>query len=339
MKIFYRWTLSGLIGLGWIQICQAEREVSVSRFVDIAFAKTLQYPASVINLQLADIAAETSGRILDFPVLVGDEVVKGQIVIKLDCTSAFINKTRIEAGIKLLNSKRQLTRQQLKRAKRLSRTNSISREELDQRETQLDADNANIDEQLALLESAKQSINYCQIKAPFSGMILEKYSSTGSYATPGAPQFKLLKLNDVEVRLELPIGRILQLQQAKTIRYQSAEVSYPLKIRKILPVVESNSNQQVVHLTFTATAIPPGGSFGLVKFETKKNFIGAKFIQKRDGQFGVFIVNRDKTKFKVLSDAEEGQSVQSELTPDTLIIKDQLQLLTDDEKITIKDQI
>ena len=335
MKIFYRWTLSILIGLVWIQVSQADREVSVTRFADIAFTKTLQYPASVINLQLADIAAETSGRIIDFPALVGDEVVKGQVVVKLDCTSALINKTRIKAGIKQLNAKRQLTRQQLKRARRLSSTSSISREELDQRETQLEADDASIEEQQALLEAARQSVDYCQIKAPFSGLILEKYTSTGSYATPAAPQFKLLQLNKVEVRLEIPLNIIQQLKQAKSITYQSAGFAYPLKIRKVLPVVDSSSNQQVVHLTITASTAPPGGSFGLINFDTKKNFIASKYIQKRDGQFGVFIIKQGKTKFNLLPDAQEGQSVQTELPSDTLIINDQLQLLNDDEKITI----
>ncbi|MCK4707866.1 MAG: efflux RND transporter periplasmic adaptor subunit [Gammaproteobacteria bacterium] len=336
MKIFYRWTLSCLIGLSWIQTGQADREVSVERFADIAFAKTLQYPASIINLQVTDIAAEASGRIIYFPALVGDEVIKDQVIIKLDCTSALINKTRIEAGIKQLKAKRQLTRQQLKRAKRLSRTNSISKEELDQRETQLEADNASIEEQQALLEAASQSVEYCQIKVPFDGMIIAKNTSIGSYATPGAPQFKLLKLDAVEVRLEIPLGRARQLKQAKSIIYQSESIIYPLKIRKVLPVVDSSSNQQLVHLTITASTVPPGGSFGLVNFDTKKHFIAAKYIQKRDGQFGVFIADQGRAKFKVLPNAQEGQSVSGKLPPDTLIISNQLQLLTDDEKITLR---
>jgi len=336
MKIIIRWTLSALIGLSYLQSVQAEREVSVERFADIAFAKTLQYPASVINLQLANIAAEASGRIIYFPALVGDEVKKGQVIIKLDCTTAKINKTRIEAVIKQLMAKRKSTKQQLERANRLSRSSSISREELELRETQLVADNAGIEEQQALLAAARQSVNYCQIKAPFTGLILEKITSIGSYSTPGATQFKLLKADAVEVRLEIPAAEIPLLTRAKILVYETSGSLYKLKIRKILPVVDSNSKQQIVHLTITSADLPPGGSYGLVKFDTLKHFIPAHYIQKRKNSFGVFTSHNGKATFKVLPDAQEGQSVESDLPADTLIISDQLQLINDNEKITIK---
>ncbi len=335
MKIIYRCTLGGLIGLSWFQPILAAREVSVVALSEIAFARTLTYPASVINLQQADIAAETSGQIIQFTALVGDQVNKGQVIIKLDCQSAIINKTRIEAGIKQLNAKKQLTVQQLERATRLSKTSSISREELDQRETQLQADNASIEEQQALLQAARQTVDHCEIKAPFDGMIIEKISSVGSYATPGTPQFKLLKLDAVEVRMEIPPDNINQLKQAKSIVFVNAGATYPLKIRKVLPQIDSASHQQPVLLEITSPILPAGGSFGLLKYDTEKHFITSSYVQKRAGQFGVFIARHDQAKFEILEHAEEGQSVAINLPSDTLIISNHLQLLTDNEQITI----
>ena len=336
MKIIYRWTLSVFIGLSLSNASHADREVKVKRFADISFAKTIQYPASVINLHIADIASETSGRIIYFPDLVGEKVEKGQVIIKLDCTTAKINKPRIEAAIKQLMAKRKLTKQQLERANRLSRSSSISREELDQRETQLVADNASIEEQQASLDAARQRVNYCQIKAPFDGLILEKFTSTGSYATPGSPQFKLLKPDAVEVRLEIPVNKLPLLEQAKVINYESSGFLYGLKVRKVLPIVDKTSKQQVVHLEFTSTNFPPGGSYGLVKFDTKQHFIPAQYVQQRENLFGIFIAHKNKAQFKPLLNAQEGQAVQSSLPEDSLIIGNHLQLLIDNEKILVK---
>ena len=335
----YRRILVGMLGmfsLLYAQALLAERVVSAQAVEDITFAKTLQFPASVVNLQLASIAAETNGRIIDFPLEVGDEVKKGQLLVELDCQSAQINQTRIQAGIKQLTARRQLTQQQLNRALSLSSSSSISRDELDQRKTQLDADNAGIEEQQALLQSAQKSVSDCRIRAPFSGMVVEKISSIGSYASTGNPLLKLLKPDALEVQLELPADRVPQLLKAASINFHNAGLSYRLKLRKVLPLVDSASLQQIVRLSIDQAALPPSGSYGLVSFDTERHFIPARYVQKRNGVFGLFIVSNQRTEFITLPEAQEGQSVASKLSPDTLVISSHLQLLADQEKISLQ---
>lgn len=314
----------------------AQREVTVKRFADIALARSLQFPATVVNLQLADVAAETSGRILSFPLEVGDEVSKGQLLLVINCTTARINENRVKAGLKRLMANRQLTRQQLQRAQRLNKTSSISREELDQRQTQLDADNASIEEQQSLLESAAQAVNDCQLKAPFDGTVIEKMTSIGSYTQPGSPILKLLKRDAVEIQLEIPSNVLQHLKQASEIAFELNGQSYPLKLRKILPRVNTANFQQLCRLTFSGQQKPAGGSMGLVRFDTPRNFLPPRYIQKRKGQFGVFILRDNMAAFKVLPGTQEGQSVAVELADDTRIITSQLKLLSDQEVVKIK---
>lgn len=332
----YRWILTGLFGLTGLLCTQAtadERRVSAQPLASIATARTLQFPARVVNLQLASIAAETNGRITGFPVQVGDRVNKGQLLAELDCQSAQINQTRIQAGIKQLNARRQLTQQQLERAQRLSTTSSISREELDQRKTQLEADNAGIEEQQALLLSAQKSAADCLIKAPFSGMVVEKSSSIGSYASIGIPLLKLLKPEAVEIQLELPADLIPQLIAAEGIHFHSAGSEYKLKLRRVLPLVDSASLQQIVRLTIDQATLPAGGSYGLLSFDTARHYIPSRYVQKRNGAFGVFILNGERAEFRMLPEAEQGQAVKTSLAADTLIIDSHLQLLNDNEKV------
>lgn len=335
MNSLSSYILTGLFSVVLSLPVLAAREVTALPFSEIAFSRTLAYPATVINLQQADVASETSGRIIQFDALTGDRVNQGQIVVTLDCQTSVNNKTRIEASIKQLKARKKLTEQQLKRATRLSQTSSISREELDQRKTQLEADKAGIEEQQALLATASQNVSHCQIRAPFDGLIIRKITSVGSYATPGSPQFTLLKPDALEVRLEIPPAKTDSLKQARSIVYETEGKSYPLAIRKILPLIDQLSHQQLVQLQFKSTELPPSGSYGLVKFDTAKHFIASHYIQKRDGKFGVFIVEDNKARFKLLENAQEGQSVTSNLSAETLIINDHLQLLSDNEAITV----
>lgn len=313
----------------------AEHKVSVKPFAELALSRSLQYPASVVNLQIADIAAEASGRILHFSLRVGDVVEKGQTLVEIDCATSRIDQNRAEASLKRLQATRKLTQQQLDRAKRLLKSRSISREELDQRETQLAADNASIDEQKASLASAVLLVNHCQLTAPYSGTIIEKLSNAGAYASPGIPMLRLLKKNDVEIKVDLPVEIIYSLQQATDISFIAHTKSYPVKIRSILPLVNSQSLQQPIRLSVISEDRPPGGSFGLLTFETRNIFLPSRYVQKRDGVFGVLIARNQQAVFIPLPYAEEGQSVLCDLAADDLIITNHLQLINHQDDIAV----
>ncbi len=327
--------------LGLLLVCspvQAEREVTVAAFSTLAVAKQLQYPATVVNLQSAELAAEGRGRILAILAEVGDSVSQGQLLAKLECDAARIEERRAQAGLKRLQAARQLTRQQLERARSLASARSISQEELDQRQTQLNADRASIEEQQAVLEAARLQVGYCQISAPYSGTVIERLVSIGDYATPGLPLFELLQQDAVEIEAELPSSIVEQLRFAGDLQFLAGSQSYPLVLRSVLPVINAQSLQQPVRLRVTGDRKPPGGSFGRVLFDTPRHYLPSSYIQKRNGRFGVFAANNGRAVFIDLNHAEEGQAVATSLAGDTLIITSGLQHLADQQEIITQGQ-
>lgn len=314
----------------------AQQSVEVKKLSDLTFSRTLQLPAKTINLQLATLASETSGRILEFSLNVGDKVTRGQTLVRFNCITAKLNQTRVQAGLKRLNAQRQLTVQQLERAKRLTSSRSISREELDQRQTQLDADDASIEEQQSLLNAAANEIDYCQLKAPFAGTIIEKIGAKGAYATPGSPMLKIVQQDAVEIEVEIPVAQSKMLTNAKEIQFLTQNNSYPVSLRSLLHWVNPATHQQPGRLKITGKSKPAGGTRGLVSFQTPKNFIPASLIQKRDRKLGVFTLQDNKAVFAILPDAQQGQSVAVNLPAETLIIISPLQLLSDQMMVNIE---
>ncbi len=313
----------------------AERSVSVERFDELAIARTLHYPARVVNLRMADIASETSGRIIDFPVQVGDTVKAGQLLLEIDCTSARINEKRIQAGLNRLTAARELTRQQLDRASRLVKSNSISREELDQRQTQLNADDASIEEQRAQLESARLEVQRCRLNAPYSATVVDKKGHAGAYATPGTPQLTLVQPEAVEIELNLPLSVVPILRESNDARFVMQDDTYALKIRSVVPLIDAQSLQQTIRLSITQTDKPAGGSYGRVAFSTARDYLPPQFVEKRNGRFGVFVADRHIARFVVLNNVEEGQAARAELSADTLIITSDLKRLNDQDPVSI----
>ena len=312
----------------------AQQIVEVKKLADVTFTQRLKFPAQIVNLQLATLAAESSGRIINFPFEVGDRVKQGQTIIQLNCTTAVLNQSRFKAGLKRLQAQRQLTLQQLERAQTLTSSRAISREELDQRQSQLSADNASIEEQEVLLASAAQDIDNCQLLAPFSGIIIEKMSTLGSYALPGTGLLKLLNDNALEVELELPSSHIDALKQAKQIQFIAQNTDYPVTLRSVIPWVNPGTHQQKSRLVLQGKDFPPGGSRGLISFSTTQQFLPANLVQKRNQELGFFEFRQDKAIFHSLPVAQEGQAAAISLAPETMIITSPLQSLTDQQSVT-----
>lgn len=314
----------------------ADLKVSVQLWSELAESRTFEFPARVVSQQIADIAAETSGRILSFSSQVGDSIEKGQTLVRFDCTNSKLNLERARAGLKRLNATRELTEQQLQRANRLSASKSISREELDQRKTQLAADNASIEEQQAVLASAEQAVRDCHLRAPFSGVIVEKHLFEGAYANPGTPVLQLLEPDAVELELDLPGYQVKELPQANRIEFIANDSRYPLRIRTVLPRFNSQSLQRQVRLTFSGESTPLTASFGVVEIQTARLFLPAKYLQQRNGELGYFTLENGLAEFNPVASAQEGQSTRIELNPSVSIIVDPLHRLQPKDAVEIK---
>ena len=104
----------------------------------------------------------------------------------------------------------------------------------------------------------------------------------------------------------------------------------------MLPWVNPATHQQQVRLRFRGKNFPPGGSRGLIRFNTAKHYIPAEFIQKRQRSLGIFVLQDQTASFKALPGAQEGQSVAAALPAETLIITSPLKLLSDKQSVSIQ---
>src|SRR6516225_1959760 len=128
------------------------------------------------------IEAKISGRIEKMPVLPGQEVKTGELLVQLDAREA---KAKLDQAI----AQRQQAQNDLKRAEVLRAKQII---------TPADFEAAQSKEQVAVAAAAEAETNvaYAIITAPFDGVITRKLSDVGDLASPGKP---LLELEDPRV--------------------------------------------------------------------------------------------------------------------------------------------
>lgn len=119
------------------------------------------FPAEVVANQGSYLAFRVNGELVEFPVLAGEEVKKGQLLAKLDPEDFQLQYNERKARYELAKS-------QLKRIKKLFDKNITSQSELDQ---------AVANEQVAesAFKIAKTNLEYSELRAPFAGTVAKVF--------------------------------------------------------------------------------------------------------------------------------------------------------------------
>jgi RND family efflux transporter MFP subunit len=164
--------------------------VVVSRIVQMDVPQPVKMVGTVFPLRESIVACEIEGLVEEFPVKRGDYVKKGQVLAKLRTTS-------LEIQLKGAKADEHLALIEYERAKELYEGEAISHSELDEFETKLVAQEAEV-------EGIEDNIGKCTITAPFDGRITEEYTEVGQWLDQGDSVVSMIQLEYVKVRIPVP---------------------------------------------------------------------------------------------------------------------------------------
>lgn len=196
------------------------------------------------------ISSEAMGKILDFNIIEGQEVVENQILGSIDSVQLYLKKQQLIASRKALVSRKPDTNKQLatleqqietakselKRIKNLVQANAVNHKQLDDVNAQiavlekqqialkssLELTNNSISaEEEALQIQIKQiedQLNKCRICTPISGTILSKYAEEGELATPGKALFKVADTKNIILRAYISSNQLSLLKIGQKVQ-------------------------------------------------------------------------------------------------------------------------
>jgi len=184
----------------------------------------------------AAIAAKITGTILDIPVLLGQQIQKGDLLVK-------INAEEISARLRQAQAQLAQAQRNLQREEKLLKQQASTPETV---KTMRDT----LEIALAGYHEAASMLSYTTIKAPFSGVITRKMANDGDLATPGTP---LLHLEDPE-RLQavapVPESLVLQIHQGDRLALHVPAANKELSgtVAEISPIVDSHSRTSLIKI-------------------------------------------------------------------------------------------
>jgi membrane fusion protein (multidrug efflux system) len=191
-------------------------------------------------VQAIELRPDIEGRILEILFREGSEVAKGTPLFRIDDAELQAQVARAEAD-------RDLAKQSLERTRDLVQQRASSQADLERAE----ATARSADASLALLEVR---LDRTVVRAPFGGVVGQRYVSLGDYVTTATRLASLQTVNPERVSFQVPERYSAQLHRAQTIAFQVAAMrnkTYTGTVDFVDPVV------QLPGRTITVKALVP----------------------------------------------------------------------------------
>lgn len=135
----------------------------------------------------ANISTRLMGFVSKINVQIGDNVKKGDVLIKLNSADLQAKKAQVAAKITQAKSAYNNAKKDFERFTTLFNEQSASQKELDNITTRFEQAKAGLKAAKEMLKEVEANLAYADIKAPFEGTITGKFINNGDLASPGMP--------------------------------------------------------------------------------------------------------------------------------------------------------
>jgi membrane fusion protein, multidrug efflux system len=151
-----------------------------------------------------DLAANAAGRVVKTFVERGDHVAQGQVLAQLDARSAALSRAEAEANVNSATEQLKNVRADCQRYVGLLAKGAITQQEYDKQTTSCSTQAASEEGARVRAAEAVQTVSDSTIRAPFSGVIAERFVHVGDYVHADTRVVTLLV--DDPLRLQLTVA-------------------------------------------------------------------------------------------------------------------------------------
>lgn len=278
--------------------------------------------AQVLARNESRLAAEVGGRIERWSAEVGDNVNRGDVLVRIDPADYQLALDRARAQQQAAQARLDLALTQLQRAQDLVDQGFFSQEALTQRETEVALFEAELTAATSHMRTAERQLNKTALRAPFAGTVLQRHAQVGETVAIGSLLYVLAETGPVEVHASVSPADVAGLRQATRIEFmpQLGGVPQEVELARLTDSLQASSRTQTARLTPVGDANWPSGSTGTIRWQDPTPHIPATLIVRRDGRLGIFVQEGTQARFVPLPNAQEGRAAPTQLKPNTRIV-------------------
>ena len=264
-------------------------------------------------IRRVNVSPKRAGLVKELFVDEGDVVEKGQVLARMDAGDFQDRIDELTALERQANADYEAKRADYLRHRQLLDIGAISASDLDGFRAAFISSKEALNAARERIEQRQVEGSEKLIRAPFSGVITERFAEPGSFVTPttaastsaGATSSTLVELSEgLEVAAKVPesdIGRIRVGQNANVRVDSFPDQLFPARVRDIAPRALKTDNVISFEVELTLIDPPPTLRIGMtadVNFQTGRTaastLVPTVAIVTEKGQSGVLLVGKDE---------------------------------------------
>ncbi len=291
-----------LIGiLGILGACSKEpssapvsRELPELQSITLAaspVAQEIKFDGVIEAVNQATVSAQTTGRVVELPVDVGDYVNKGDLIVRITDTE---QKARVaSAQAKFNEAKSNYERMQDMLAKQL-----IAKADFDKAESMYKS-------AAAALREAEEGAARTAIYAPYAGIVVSRMIKVGETVAPGTPLMSGLSLEHLRAQVNIPQQHIGPVRKFKKARIQLNDDNFvETSDIRIPPSADeqTHSFKVLVNLPQGDYKLFPGTliKVAFVSGETQRLSVPESAISQRGEVSAVYVLRDDAIELRMV---------------------------------------
>jgi multidrug efflux system membrane fusion protein len=324
--------------------------------------EALRYSASIFPFAQVDLAFRTSGYVTEVKQVkgadgrirdigTGDYVEKGTVLARVRLEDMKNQVTQAQAQLDQAVAQHTQADQDFGRAKSLFSTQSLTKPDFDQSQQRFDSTLAAVDNAKAVLNQAELTLGDSDLKAPFSGFLLNRNIDLGSLASPSSAAFTIADISSAKATFGVPdyaLSRV-HLGQQLTIALQDDVTPFVGRVTSISPSADTRNRVFAIEVTVANRGgrLKPGMIASLSLGEGSRSPAPSVPLSaivpypSQPGRFAVMVAQERAGKLTAslravqLGETRESSIAVAGVQPGEKVIAVGAQLLTDGEPIDV----
>jgi membrane fusion protein (multidrug efflux system) len=270
--------------------------------------RTLRLTGTLRGNREADLAANASGRVLSVAIERGDQVKPGQVLARLDVRAATLSASEARAQADSARAQEEQARDECSRYEKLKERGAISDLEYQQKVTQCRTLPLTAQAASARADLAAQNVGDGIIRAPFGGLIAERFVEVGQFVRQDSKVASVVSVDPIRLELAVPEAEVARVSVGAVVSFGVS--AYPGrrfrgKIRYVSGVVRSSTRDLVVEAVCdNPERLLMPGMFAEVELEVGSQQLPSvpkQALVTRDGQSRLFVLKGGRLEERVVA--------------------------------------
>jgi membrane fusion protein, multidrug efflux system len=253
-------SLSGCTGVSLADEGSAEapaQKVETTAVVTQRIADTAVTTGTIIADRSSAVAADAAGKVVAVYADRGQRVAQGEPLIKLDVRGAVLGAREARAQRAAVDSEARLASVECARSQSLFDKGAITRAQYDREIAACASAREQAAAAAARVNLADKAIGDGVVRAPYSGVVVERFVQVGEYVRPDTKLVSLVDPDPLRLELTVPESLIGQLAPGRAVRFTTSGLpgqSFAARIDVLGAAVDRTGRSLVVEAAVDSAA-------------------------------------------------------------------------------------